>query len=121
MNAAPESFNPVLVDFYKQVGYIPAAILNYLVLLGWATEDNREEFTLAEMIREFSLERVNKAAASLDVKKLFAFQERYMQALPNAEKVERVLPFLVRAKLVIDAARRRGRSSRASWRPPARA
>ena len=52
--AAPESFNPVLIDFYKQVGYLPAAILNYLVLLGWATEDNREDFTLAQMVEEFS-------------------------------------------------------------------
>ena len=101
--AAPESFNPVLVDFYKQVGYLPAAILNYLVLVGWATEDNREDFTLAQMVSEFSLERVVKNPASLDVKKLFAFQARYMQALPTAEKVEMVLPFLTRAKLVPDA------------------
>ena len=101
--AAPESFNPVLVDFYKQVGYFPAALLNYLVLVGWATADNREDFTLAEMVREFSLDRVVQNPASLDVKKLFAFQARYMQALPVAEKVERVLPYLVRAALVTDA------------------
>lgn len=100
--ATPESFNPVLIDFYKEVGYLPAAILNYLVLLGWALEDNREDFTLAEMTEQFSLDRVVKNPASLDVKKLFAFQARYMQALPNAEKVERVLPFLVRADLVTD-------------------
>jgi glutamyl-tRNA synthetase len=109
--AAPESFNPVLVDFYKQVGYLPAAILNYLVLLGWAPapednedkKENREDFTLAQMVSEFSLERVVKNPASLDVKKLFAFQARYMQALPNAEKVGMALPFLVRAGLVPDA------------------
>ena len=101
--AAPESFNPVLVDFYKQVGYFPAALLNYLVLVGWATEDNREAFTLAEMVREFSLERVVQNPASLDVKKLFAFQARHMQSLPVAEKIEQVLPFLVRAALVSDA------------------
>ncbi len=100
--AAPESFNPVLVDFYKQVGYFPAALLNYLVLVGWATADNREDFTLAEMVREFSLERVVQNPASLDVKKLFAFQARYMQALAVAEKVEQVLPFLVRAGLPAD-------------------
>jgi glutamyl/glutaminyl-tRNA synthetase len=98
----PEVFNPVIIDFYKQVGYLPAALLNYLVLLGWATEDNREEFTLAEMVREFSLERVVKNPASLDVKKLFAFQGRYMQALPVAEKVEMALPFLTRAGLPAD-------------------
>jgi len=102
--AAPESFNPVLVDFYKQVGYLPSAILNALVLYGWALADNREEFTLAETTELFSLERVNREPASLDVKKLFAFEARYMQALPVGEKVERVLPFLIRAGLVTDAA-----------------
>ncbi|MFO0824375.1 MAG: glutamate--tRNA ligase [Gemmataceae bacterium] len=100
--AAPESFNPVLVDFYKQVGYLPAAILNYLVLLGWSLENNKEEFTLAEMTEAFSLDRVVKNPASLDVKKLFAFQGRYMQALPLAEKVEMVRPFLSRAGLAAD-------------------
>jgi glutamyl-tRNA synthetase len=103
VDATPDSFNPVLVDFYKQVGYLPAAILNYLVLLGWATADNREEFTLAEMVSEFSLERVVKNPASLDVKKLFAFEARYMQALPVAEKVAMAMPYLVRAGLVDDA------------------
>jgi glutamyl-tRNA synthetase len=101
--AAPESFNPVLVDFYKQVGYLPAAVLNYLMLLGWATRDNREKFTLAEMVREFSLDRVVKAPASLDVKKLFALQAEYTQNLPVAEKVAMALPFLARAGLVPDA------------------
>jgi glutamyl-tRNA synthetase len=97
---APESFNPVLVEFYEQVGYLPDAIVNYLVLLGWSLDDKSEDFTREQMIDLFSLERVNKASASLDVKKLFAFQERYMQRLPVAEKVDRVLPFLTRAGLV---------------------
>ncbi len=103
IDAVPESFNPVLVDFYRQVGYLPDAIINYLLLLGWAMKDNREEFTRQEMIDLFSLERVVKAPASLDVKKLFAVQASYMQKLPLAEKVTRTMPFLVRAGLVADA------------------
>jgi glutamyl-tRNA synthetase len=94
LTTTPESFNPVLVEFYEKVGYLPAAVLNYLVLLGWSLNDTREDFTLPQMVEAFSLERVNKGAASLDVKKLFAFQERYMQALPVAEKVDRVIPYL---------------------------
>jgi len=97
---APETFNPVIVDFYAQVGFLPDAILNYLVLLGWSLDDRTEEFTRQQMIDLFSLERVNKAPASFDAKKLMAFQERAMQALPSAEKVERVLPYLDRAGLV---------------------
>src|SRR5207253_4046555 len=97
-----ETFNPVIVDFYEQVGYLPDAILNYLVLLGWSYDDKMEDFTRQQMIDLFSLERVNKAPASLDVKKLFAFQERYLQALPIAQKLEMVLPYLVRAGLIPD-------------------
>jgi glutamyl-tRNA synthetase len=97
--AAPESFNPVLIDFYREVGYLPAAILNYLVLLGWALDGTREDFTVAEMMELFSLERVNREPASLDVKRLSAFQARHFQALPAAEKAEKVLPFLKQAGL----------------------
>jgi glutamyl-tRNA synthetase len=106
IETTPESFNPVLVEFYEKVGYIPAAILNYLVLLGWSFDDTREDFTVPQMIELFSLERVNKAPASLDVKKLFAFQERYIQAVPMAEKVEKTFPYLVRAGLAFDSAAR---------------
>jgi glutamyl-tRNA synthetase len=98
----PETFNPVLVEFYETIGYLPDAILNYLVLLGWSLDDKTEEFTREQMIDLFSLERVNQGAASLDVKKLFAFQERYMQRLPVAEKVDRAIPFLVRAGLATE-------------------
>jgi len=99
LTTAPDSFNPVLVEFYEQVGYLPDAIVNYLVLLGWSLDDKTEFFTREEMIRDFTLERVNKAPASLDVKKLLAFEERYIQQVPLGEKVERVTPFLIRAGL----------------------
>ncbi len=99
LDASPEAFNPVLVAFYEQVGYLPAAVLNYLVLLGWSLDDKTEDFTITQMIESFSLERVVKSPASLDVKKLFAFQARHMQALPLTEKLDRVRPFLLRAGL----------------------
>jgi glutamyl-tRNA synthetase len=91
---AADTFNPVIVDFYRDVGYLPDAIINYLLLLGWALDDTREDFTRQEMIEAFSLERVNKAPASFDPQKLFAFQERYMQRVPLKQKVSMVLPYL---------------------------
>lgn len=94
------TFNPVVVDFYEQVGYLPEAIINYLALLGWALDDRAEHFSREELIRHFSLERVNKAAASFDPKKLWAFQDWHEQQLPLDEKVERVVPYLQRAGLV---------------------
>src|SRR4051794_12594455 len=95
-----ETFNPVIVDFYEQVGYLPDALLNYLLLLGWSLDDKTEDFTPEEMLQHFSLERVNKAPASFDVEKLMSFESRAMQRLPIKQRVAKVVPFLQRAKLV---------------------
>jgi glutamyl-tRNA synthetase len=95
--ASAETFNPVIVDFYREVGYLPHTLLNYLVLLGWAFDDKTEFFTLEEMIKLFSLERVNKAPASFDPAKLSAFQDHYMQHVPIAQKAAAALTFLQKA------------------------
>jgi glutamyl-tRNA synthetase len=100
-HTSADTFNPVIVDFYREVGYLPHAVLNYLMLLGWAHEDGQTEFfTPAGMVQNFSLERVNKAPASFDPKKLFAFQEHYMQEVPPEEKAALALPYLEKAALV---------------------
>jgi glutamyl-tRNA synthetase len=100
LQTSAETFNPVIVDFYEQVGYLPDAILNYLVLLGWSLDDKTEFFTRQQMIELFSLERVNKAPASFDPKKLYAFQDRYMQVLPIEKKTSLVIPYLQRAGIL---------------------
>jgi glutamyl-tRNA synthetase len=100
LRTSADSFNPVIVDFYEQVGYLPDAIINYLLLLGWAYDDKTEFFTRAEMVDKFSLDKVNSAPASFDSKKLWAFQEHYMQNLPVEQKVEMVTPFLRKATLI---------------------
>lgn len=102
LETSAETFNPVIVDFYEEVGFLPDAILNYLVLLGWSLDDSTEEFTREEMIQHFSLDRVNKAPASFDAQKLMAFQQRAMNALPIKQKVARSVEFLKRAGLVSD-------------------
>src|SRR5262249_32068633 len=102
LTTTAETFNPVIVDFYEQVGYLPDAILNYLVLLGWSLDDKTEFFTRQEMIELFSLERVNKVAASFDDKKMLAFEENYVRGLGVEDKVQRVFPYLQRAGLITD-------------------
>jgi glutamyl-tRNA synthetase len=94
---AAETFNPVILDFYERVGYLPDAIINYLLLLGWSLDDKAEFFTRQEMIDHFSLERINRAPASFDARKLFAFQERYMNLKSVEEKVRMALPYLQQA------------------------
>jgi glutamyl-tRNA synthetase len=96
----PDTFNPVVVDFYRVAGYSPEALINYLLLLGWSLDDSREEFTRSEMIELFSLERVNKSPASFDPQKLWAFQDRHMRAVPVERKVPAALTYLRAAGLV---------------------
>ncbi|NQU22195.1 MAG: glutamate--tRNA ligase, partial [Candidatus Nealsonbacteria bacterium] len=98
----PEEFNPVVVDFYREVGFLSEAIVNYLALLGWSLDDKTEFFSMAELIEHFSLDRVNKAPASFDPQKLWAFQDHHMQQVPIAEKTAMVLPYLQQAGLVAD-------------------
>ena len=88
-----ETFNPVMVDFYRQVGFLPHALINYFLLLGWSLDGSTEFFTRDEMLAHFSLERINHAPASFDPAKLIAFQEHYMRQEPLERRVEHVLPF----------------------------
>ncbi|GAA4458397.1 glutamate--tRNA ligase [Novipirellula rosea] len=95
-----DTFNPVIVDFYREIGFTVEAILNYLLLLGWSLDGEREKFTIAEMTELFSLERVTKAPASFDPQKLLSFQGDAFAALPLEERIERVKPFAERAGLL---------------------
>lgn len=92
------TFNPVIVDFYREVGYLPDAILNYLLLLGWSLDDHTEDFDRDAMIRLFSLERVVKAPASFDPAKLVAFQHRYEMRLDPQTRYEGCRKYLVEAQ-----------------------
>ena len=96
----PETFNPVVVDFYQQVGYLPEALLNYLLLLGWSFDDKTEIFSLQEMVDHFSLEQVNRSPASFDPQKLWSFEDTHMQALSIEQKLPLVMPFLEAAKFL---------------------
>jgi len=89
-----DTFNPVIVDFYREIGFLPAAILNYLLLVGWSLDGEREKFTVPEMIELFKLERVTKAPASFDPQKLTSFQADLMALIPVEEKTDLVMPFI---------------------------
>ena len=100
LTADADTFNPVIVDFYREVGYLPWAIDNYLALLGWSYDDKTEFFSRDELIRCFTLERINSSPASFDPKKLWAVQDHSMHSLSVDEKLAFMLPFLVKAKLI---------------------
>jgi glutamyl-tRNA synthetase len=105
-----DDLNPATVAFYRELGYLPAGLVNYLGRLGWSLDDKAEIIPLPEMIANFSLDRVNKSPASFDPDKLYWLAGEYMRMLPPEERAEGVVPFLKRAGLVaepLDEATRR--------------
>lgn len=84
------------VDAYRDMGYLPAALRNYLVRLGWSHGD-QEVFSTAEMVEHFDLDKVGRSAARFDFAKLENLNGQYMRATPDAElleAVEALLPHL---------------------------
>src|SRR5260370_12425964 len=90
------------ISYYRDEGFLPEALCNYLALLGWSPGDNRESFTVAEMLTEFDLARVNKNPAQFDVRKLEAINGAKIRELAPADFIQRIIPFLQRAGLVGD-------------------
>jgi glutamyl-tRNA synthetase len=91
----------VTITWYRQHGFLPEAMCNYLALLGWSLGDgDREEFTLREMAEHFTLERVNKNAARFDLKKLEAINGDWIRRLDPEDFAARITPFLQTAGLV---------------------
>jgi glutamyl-tRNA synthetase len=98
--ASRDDLNPATVAYYRELGYLPEALVNYLARLGWSLDDKTEFIPIPEMIANFSLERVNDSPASFDPDKLFWLAGEYMKILPLDQKVAGCLPFLVRAGLI---------------------
>ncbi|WP_088257244.1 glutamate--tRNA ligase [Fimbriiglobus ruber] len=99
---ARDDLNIAAVAYYRELGYLPGALINYLCRLGWSLDDHSEIIPLDQLIANFSLDRVTSAPGSFDGKKLFWVQGEYMKLVPTAEKVERCVPYLRRAKLIGD-------------------
>ena len=70
---------------YKEMGYLPEAIVNFLALLGWHPKDERELFSLNDLIKEFELERVGRAGAVFGIDKLNWLNREYIKQLPHQE------------------------------------
>lgn len=81
---------------YKEFGYLPDALINYLALLGWAAGDTQEVFSLDELIEKFSLERVGKSSAIFSPEKLEWMNGEYIRKTDIETLANRVVPFLQR-------------------------
>jgi glutamyl-tRNA synthetase len=80
---------------YREMGYLPEALLNYLARLGWAHGD-QEIFTKEELIAQFSLGELNRAAAIFNSEKLLWLNAHYLRTLPSERLIHELLPHLIR-------------------------
>jgi glutamyl-tRNA synthetase len=88
------------LDIYRERGFLPEGFANYLALLGWSIAEDRDIFSMAEMVEAFDVTRVSANPARFDLKKAEAINAAHLRALPVEEFIERVLPFLAGAGLV---------------------
>ena len=79
---------------YRESGYLPEAVINFLALLGWHGSGDKEMYTMEELIQDFSLDRVSKAGAKFDYEKGKWFNHQYLQLRSNEELAQMFLPVL---------------------------
>ncbi len=90
--------NPVSLNWYRRAGFLPEALLNYLALMGWAMPDERDEFTLEELIEVFDPAKISLGGPVFDLEKLTWLNGRYLRSLETGELRERL-----RTELLSDA------------------
>jgi glutamyl-tRNA synthetase len=79
---------------YRDRGFVPEGLLNYLALLGWAIAEDRDVFSMDEMVAAFDISRVSSNAARFDLKKAEAINAAHLRALPVEDFAARVVPYL---------------------------
>jgi len=94
----------VSIAWYRDKGFLPEAICNYLALLGWSPGDDRENVTMKELTELFTVEKVHSSPARFDMKKLEAINGDKIRALTIDEFLDWSLPFLTKAGVVSGSA-----------------
>lgn len=84
---------------FKEEGYLPEALLNFITLLGWSHPDQKEIFTMDEVIKLFSIDRLHPSGAVFDRVKLKWMNSQYLRALSNEDLWDKTEPFLKKAEL----------------------
>ncbi|MGQ9847790.1 MAG: glutamate--tRNA ligase [Bacteroidales bacterium] len=86
---------------FKEWGFFPEAFINMLALLGWNPGTEQELFSMDELIRLFSIEKVNKSGARFDPEKAKWFNQQYLKNMPNAKLINIIKPYLVENNIQI--------------------
>lgn len=90
----------VAVEDFKNKGYLPEALVNYIALVGWSPEDNKEIFSMDELIEAFSLERVSKSGGVFDTAKLNWVNSHYIKETDTDRLIDIATPFIIKEKLM---------------------
>lgn len=88
------------VEEYERTGYFAEAMMNYLALLGWSTEDSQQLFTREDMISKFELERCGKSPSIFDPTKLLWMNGEYVRKCPPDQFLKRAMPFIKESGLI---------------------
>jgi len=83
------------ISDYRKMGYLPQALVNYLLLLSWAPGENREIIDIQEAIKIFDIKNVNKTAAAFDLKKLNWFNNQYLKDEDTNKLTDTIIPLLI--------------------------
>jgi glutamyl-tRNA synthetase len=83
--------NPVSINYYRDIGILPQALLNFLGLMGWSFGGDREKFTLPEMIDVFSWDRISLGGPVFDLTKLTWLNEKYLHELDDEQLADAVI------------------------------
>jgi len=102
-DASEDGLSPVMVAFYREVGFLPAGVLNALSRLGWSLDDETEYLSLEQVTKNFSLKRIVKGSAGFDPDKLMSYQTHWMEQLPVSDRATACLPYLIQAGLIDSA------------------
>jgi nondiscriminating glutamyl-tRNA synthetase len=86
----------VSVSDFKDKGYLPEALVNYLALVGWSPKGNNEIFSMEELINEFSFENVSKTGGVFDVEKLNWVNSQYIKNYDDEKLYKLIKPFVVK-------------------------
>ena len=89
------------VTDYRDQGFLPEALLNYLALLGWSPKDEQELLSKDAIISQFGMDRVNKSNAVFDIQKLTWMNGQYIRQLSKDALYERTMPYIAADKLAV--------------------
>jgi glutamyl-tRNA synthetase len=90
------------LTWFREQGYLPEALRNFLALMGYSMPDNREVFTFDEMVEEFDWARVNTVGPVFDLDKLHWLNGHYIRELPVDDLATRIVPYLLEAGVLSD-------------------